>query len=288
MIPVALLLPLQDHANYCQRRKAPSGHDRGGNDGQQRALQEAGGDFEQAIDLLRKKGQKVAAKRADREANQGLVIAQVSDDGKTGILVEVNCETDFVARNDDFSSFARAVAEAILRQLPADMDSLLALALPSGRSVGEVLTELTGTIGEKLGIRRFAVLDSRDGRIVPYSHPGARLGVLVEIAGDGELQATGRDIAMQVAALDPVAVVRDEIPERVRVKELEIAREAARLDGKPERIIDRIATGKLERYYKDHVLVEQPFVKDASLRVRHVLAKAGAQVRTFVRYALGS
>ena len=253
-----------------------------------RALQEAGGDFEQAIDLLRKKGQKVAAKRADREANQGLVIARVSEDGKTGILVEVNCETDFVARNDDFSSFARAVAEAVLRQLPADMDSLLALALPSGRSVGEVLNELTGTIGEKLSIRRFAVLDSQDGRIVPYSHPGARLGVLVEIAGDRELQATGRDVAMQVAALDPVAVVRDEIPERVRVKELEIAREAARLDGKPERIIDRIATGKLERYYKDHVLVEQPFVKDASLRVRDVLAKAGAQVRTFVRYALGS
>ena len=123
---------------------------------------------------------------------------------------------------------------------------------------------------------------------MPYSHPGARLGVLVEIAGDRELDSTGRDIAMQVAALDPVAVVRDEIPERVRAKELEIAREAARLEGKPERIIDRIATGKLERYYKDHVLVEQPFVKDASLRVRDVLAKAGAQVRTFVRYALGS
>ena len=253
-----------------------------------RALQEAGGDFEQAIDLLRKKGQKVAARRADRDANQGLVLAQVSEDGKTGILVEVNCETDFVARNDDFSCFAHAVADVILRELPADLDSLLALPARSGRSVGEVLTELTGTIGEKLSIRRFAVLDSEHGRVVPYSHPGARLGVLVEISGDRELEATGRDIAMQVAALDPVAVVRDEIPERVRSKELEIAREAARLEGKPERIIDRIATGKLERYYKDHVLVEQPFVKDASLRVRDVLVKAGAKVGRFVRYALGN
>ncbi len=252
-----------------------------------RALQETGGDFEQAIDLLRKKGQKVAAKRADREANQGLVIAQVSEDGKRGILVEVNCETDFVARNDEFSSFAHSVGEAILSEFPADMDALFALPVRAGRSVREVLTELTGTIGEKLSIRRFAALDSQSGRIVPYSHPGARLGVLVEIAGDQGLETTGRDIAMQVAALDPIAVVRDEIPERVRVKELEIAREAARLEGKPERIIDRIAQGKLERYYKDHVLVEQPFVKDASVRVREVLARAGAQVLNFVRYALG-
>lgn len=253
-----------------------------------RALQETDGDFEQAIDLLRKKGQKVAAKRADREANQGLVIAKVSEDGKRGILVEVNCETDFVARNDDFSSFAHSVGEAILSEYPADMAALLALPVRSGRSVREVLTELTGTIGEKLSIRRFAVLDSRSSRIVPYSHPGARLGVLVEIAGDQGLETTGRDIAMQVAALDPVAVVRDEIPERVRAKELEIAREAALLEGKPERIIDRIAQGKLERYYKDHVLIEQPFVKDASVRVRDVLARAGAQVLSFVRYALGA
>ena len=253
-----------------------------------RALQEAGGDFEQAIDLLRKKGQKVAAKRADREANQGLVITRVSEDGRTGILVEVNCETDFVARNDEFSAFAHAVAEGVLRELPADMDSLFALPIRSGRSVRDLLTELTGTIGEKLTIRRFAVLVSKGGQVVPYSHPGARLGVLVDIAGDRELDATGRDIAMQVAALDPVAVARDQVPESVRLKELEIAREAARLQGKPEQIIDRIATGKLERYYKDHVLLEQPFVKDASLRVRDVLAKAGAQVTTFVRYALGS
>ncbi len=252
-----------------------------------RALQETGGDFEQAIDLLRKKGQKVAAKRADREANQGLVIAQVTEDGKRGIIVEVNCETDFVARNDEFSSFAHSVGEAILSEVPVDMDALFALPIRSGRTVREVLTELTGTIGEKLSIRRFAVLDSRRGRIVPYLHPGARLGVLVDIVGDRGLETTGRDIAMQVAALDPVAVVRDEIPEHVRVKEIEIAREAARLEGKPERIIDRIAQGKLERYFKDHVLVEQPFVKDASVRVRDVLASAGAQVLNFVRYALG-
>ena len=252
-----------------------------------RALQEADGDFDKAVDLLRKKGQKVAAKRADREANQGLVVTKIADDKKTGIIVEVNCETDFVARNNEFAGFADAVASVILAALPANRDALMALDFKAGRTVGEALSDLTGKIGEKLDIRRFAVMSSDDGQVISYIHPGARLGVLVDLQGNGSLDATGRDVAMQVAALNPVATHRDEVPQAIQDKEMEIARDAARNEDKPEHIIDRIAQGKLERYFKDNVLVEQPFVKDASVTVREVLQRDDADVRTFIRFALG-
>lgn len=252
-----------------------------------RALTEADGDFEKAVDILRKKGQKVAAKRADREANQGLVVAKIAEDGKTGVIVEVNSETDFVARNDEFGQFANEVAAVTLDALPADLDALKALDFKNGRTVGQALLDLTGKIGENLGIRRFQIMRSDEGQIISYIHPGARLGVLVDLKGNGQLEETGRDIAMQVAALNPVATHRDEVPTDVQEKELEIARDAARNEGKPEHIIDRIATGKLERYFKDHVLVEQAFVKDASMTVKEVLKKADADVRTFIRFALG-
>jgi len=252
-----------------------------------RALEESGGDFDAAVELLRKKGQKVAAKRADREAKEGLIVTKIADDGRTGIIVEVNCETDFVARNEEFAQFAGDVADLILRQQPADLDALMALDFSEGRTLDEALTDLTGKIGEKLDVRRFQILTSDDGQIISYIHPGARLGVLVELSGNGQLEDTGRDVAMQVAALNPVATHREEVPQEVKDKEMEIAREAARNEGKPEQILDRIATGKLERYYKDHVLVEQPFVKDASLTVREVLQQAHADVHTFARFALG-
>ncbi len=251
------------------------------------ALTEADGDFDAAIELLRKKGQKVAAKRAGREAKEGLVVAGVSDDKKAGVLAEVNCETDFVARGDDFASFAADIPAIILSERPQDLPALLDLPYKDGRSVGQTLTDLTGKIGEKIDIRRFALLRTDDGEIVSYIHPGSRLGVLVEATGDGDLEPVGRDVAMQVAALSPVATTRDEVPEEVKTKEMDIAREAARNEGKKEEMLDRIAQGKLERYYKDFVLVEQPFVKDASMSVREMLKQHGAGVRTFVRYALG-
>ena len=252
-----------------------------------RALQESGGNVERAIDLLRKKGQKVAVKRAGRQANQGLLVTRVSDDGQTGIIVEVNCETDFVARNDEFAAFAGDVGKLILSELPADLDALSSLDFLEGRTVAQALTDLTGKIGEKLGVRRFATMRATNGRVVSYVHPGSRLGVLVNMEGDGALAPTGRDVAMQVAALNPVATHRTEVPQAIQEKEMEVAREAARNAGKPEHILDRIARGKLERYFKDHVLVEQPFVKDASMRVRDVLKRAEADVRSFIRFALG-
>ncbi|HLT47409.1 MAG TPA: translation elongation factor Ts [Rubricoccaceae bacterium] len=252
-----------------------------------RALEEAGGDFDAAIEILRKKGQKVAAKRADREATEGVVATATTPDRKAGALVEVNSETDFVARNEEFTTFAQRIADLVLAERPADMDALRALPL-DGRTVGDAVTDMTGKIGEKIDVRRFAIIEADgDGEVVDYVHPGAKLGVLVEMAGSGDLQAVGRDVAMQAAAMNPVAATRDEVPEEVKAKELEIGREAARNEGKPEQILDKIAQGKLERYFKDNVLVEQPFVKDASVSVKQMLEQAGAEVRRFVRFALG-
>lgn len=251
------------------------------------ALAEAGGDFDAAIDILRKKGQKVAAKRADREAKEGLIVAAVSPDGRRGALAEVNCETDFVARNEEFSAFASDVAALVLEKLPEDISELRSLPYKDGRTLGDTIMDLTGKIGEKIDVRRFHVLSVDQGQVVAYIHPGSRLGVLVDVRGGDDAEAVGRDVAMQVAALNPIAAMRDEVPEDVRRKEMEIARDAARNEGKPEQILDRIAQGKLERYYKDNVLLEQPFVKDASVTVKDMLKSRNAAVTQFARFALG-
>lgn len=255
-----------------------------------KALQETDGDFDAAIELLRKKGQKVAANRADREATEGVVATATTADRRAAAIVEVNAETDFVARNEEFTTFAQAIADLVLAERPVDLDALRALAF-NGRNVADAVTDMTGKIGEKIDVRRFALVEAGDGEVVAYVHPGAKLGVLVEMAatgyGRGELQAVGRDVAMQAAAMNPVAATRAEVPEATQQKELEIGREAARNEGKPEAILDKIAQGKLERYFKDHVLVEQPFVKDASVSVKQMLEGAGAEVRRFVRFALG-
>lgn len=252
------------------------------------ALQEADGDFDQAVEVLRKKGQKVAAKRSERKAEEGLVVTHLGSDGQAAAIAEVNCETDFVARNDDFREFANGVVDLVFEERPDDLDALLALPFDGDATVERALTDLTGRIGEKLAVRRFQVLESEgDGRIVSYVHPGSRLGVLVDVHGDGNLEDAGRDVAMQVAALDPIATVREDVPEEVREKEKEIARDAAVADGKPEHVIDRIAEGKLERFFEDNVLTEQSFVKDASQSVSAMLDEAGVGVRRFVRYALG-
>jgi len=252
-----------------------------------KALQEAGGDFEKAVEYLRKKGQKVAAKRADRSANEGLILTALTDGNKTGAIAEVNCETDFVARNEDFQAFASNVIELILENQPADLDALNKISLVDGRTVGNYLLDLTAKIGEKMEIRRFKLLKTEDGEIISYIHPGSRLGVLVDVSGTGNLKNVGTDAAMQVAALNPVAARIEEVPEVIKTKELEIAREAAINEGKPEKIVDRIAEGKLKRYYKDHVLIEQPFVKDSSKTVKEMLKQGGVEIHHFVRFALG-
>ena len=253
-----------------------------------KALQEADGDFDRAIDLLRKQGQKVAAKRAGREATEGVVAVATTDDKKTGVIVEVNSETDFVARNEEFTSFADQMAALALSKLPADRATFLSLDFDGGRTVEQALTDMTGKIGEKIDVRRVSVVETTNGgQVVGYVHPGSKLGVLVELSGSGDLQVAGRDVAMQAAAMDPIAATRDDVPAEVQEKEMEIGREAARNDGKPEHILDKIATGKLERYFKDNVLVEQPFVKDSSMSVKQMLQNADAELKQFVRFALG-
>ena len=252
-----------------------------------KALVETDGDFERAIDLLRKLGQKVAAKRSNREAKEGLIITGSAPDSKTAILVEINCETDFVARNQEFQDFASSIGNVVLNNLPADRDALLALDLNGHGSISDALITMTGKVGEKIEIRRHAVAHSENGTIVSYIHPGSRLGVLVDISGDGDHNTTGRDVAMQVAALNPIATRREEVPSEITDKEVQIAREAAILDGKPEQIVDRIASGKLERYYKDNVLLEQPFVKDSSQSVKEMLAAGKVEIKSFIRFVLG-
>ena len=251
------------------------------------ALQETDGDFDEAVSLLRKKGQEVADDRAAVEADEGLVVTAVSDDGHAGAIVEINCETDFVARNEDFQSFADTAAERVLEETPDDLEALESLPYEDDVTIEEELVALTGRIGEKLTIRRFDVLESEEGQIISYVHPGSKLGVLVEVHGDGEAEETGRDVAMQVAALEPIAVTRDEVPDEVKKEEREVAREAAVNEGKPEHVIDNIVEGKLERFFEDHVLMEQAFVKDSSVSVKDMLDDADLSVARFTRYALG-
>jgi len=251
-----------------------------------KALVESEGNIEAAIDYLRKKGQKVSAKRADRDANEGVIVSKSTDDHKTSAIVEVNCETDFVARNEDFLTFAQKVTDLVLSARPADNDALLALDF-DGTPLGDVVTEMVGKIGEKIQVRRFHLLSSDDGTVVSYIHPGSKLGVLVEMDDTAKAHEAGRDIAMQVAAMNPVAAKREEVDQSLVQKEMEIARDAAIQEGKPENIVEKIATGKVERYFKDHVLVEQAFVKDSSQTVGEMLKASETDIRQFVRFALG-
>ena len=251
-----------------------------------KALTESNGDFDAAVDFLRKQGQKVAAKRADREAKEGVVKTAILDGGKTGVMVEINCETDFVARNEGFQEMAQDFTQIIIDNRPADLDAFRALTTPEGITVAVKLDEMTGKIGEKIDIRRFAIVTSENGQIVEYVHPGARLAVLVDMNGSGDLESTGKDLAMQIAAMNPVAVTSDEVPQDVQDRELDVARELARNEGKPEAMLDKIAEGRLRKFFQESVLVEQAFVKDAGLTVKQMLKQNNADVSKFIRFAL--
>ncbi len=240
-----------------------------------KALTEAGGDFEKAIEILRKKGASVAAKRAEKAANEGMVVTRIFNDGKSGAIVEVNCETDFVAKSDDFVEFANFVADAVVNNKPVNIEALLNVET-NGKKVAEALNDIIGKIGEKIEISRFAIVDAENGLVVDYVHHGAKLGVLVvadnvkdEFAE--ELAAILKDVAMQVAAMKPLFVTREEVPEDVINKEKEIYMEVARKEGKPEQILDKIATGKLNKYYQETCLVEQAFVKDNTKTVGQLI-----------------
>lgn len=235
-----------------------------------KALAEAEGDFDKAIEVLRKKGQKLSAKRADREANEGVVLALVSDDHKKGVVVKLSCETDFVAKNDDFVKLTQEFAEIALSNFPASKEDLLGLSYKNGLSIGEKVTEQVGVIGEKIELAAYEPLEA--DLVAPYIHMGNKAGVLVGLnkANDDFFDA-GRDVAMQVAAMHPIAVDKDGVDASVIEKEIEIGMEQARQEGKPEAMLERIAVGKLNKFYKEQTLLNQQFVKDSKLSVAQFL-----------------
>ncbi|TVQ08082.1 MAG: elongation factor Ts [Balneolaceae bacterium] len=251
-----------------------------------KALTESGGDFEKAIDYLRKKGQKVSAQRADREARQGLIVAKLSGDNKKAVALELNCETDFVARNDEFVANAEAFADLVFNEEPSSAEALRALPF-EGKTVADKLELLVGKIGEKIDIGRFEILKT-DGEIISYIHPGSQLAVLVSFEGPLGNAEVGKDVAMQVAAMNPIATNRDEVDQSTLDKELEIAKEQLINEGKPAEIAEKAAQGKLRRFFEERVLLEQKFVKDGGITVAEYLKQNGApSVKTFRRIQLG-
>ncbi len=260
-----------------------------------KALTESDGDFEKAIEFLRKKGAAVAAKRAERDANEGIVVTKILEDN-SGVMVEVNCETDFVAKSDDFINFANTVLNVVASNKPANKEELV--VLKSGDlTVADMLNEITGKIGEKVEISRFVVEQPENGVVVDYVHHGSKLGVLLRVDGvvegtENEVESMAKDFAMQVAAMNPLYVTKDEISQDSLDKELEIYKEVARKEGKPENILDKIATGKLNKYYTEVCLFNQASVKDNSKSVGDFVKEynaknsAEAKLTLFHRYHL--
>jgi elongation factor Ts len=256
-----------------------------------KALEEANGDEQQAIEVLRKRGAASAAKRSDRIAKEGVIVASLSEDQKRAAIAEVNSETDFVARNESFLQFAQEIADAALAANPNSREEFLLSRLANGATISEEVGAQTGRLGEKLEARRFEMLSEPNGFVTSYIHPGAKLGVLVAISGTnaGSAGTIGRDIAMQIAAMNPMALNRSEITPEQAEKELDIYRTQARNEGKKEEMIERIAKNKLEKFYQDQCLIEQSFIKDASKTISDLLKETGPNVTVtgFIRMQLG-
>ena len=250
-----------------------------------KALVEADGDFEKAIEILRKKGQKVAAKRADRDSSEGAAIAKVSGDNTQGVVISLNCETDFVAKNESFVSLANELAELALNF--GNKDEFLAAQF-NGMTVADKLTEQTGVIGEKIEIGSFETLKAPF--VGSYIHAGNKIATLVGLSAavDGAAEAA-KDVAMQTAAMNPVALNEEGVDQATIDKEIEIAKDQLRQEGKPEAMLDNIAKGKLKRFFKDNTLVNQDFIKDSKQSVAQYVKSVDAslEVTGFQRVALG-
>jgi len=251
-----------------------------------KALGEADGDMDKAIEILRKKGQQVSEKRSEREANEGLILTKISDDHKKATAIEINCETDFVARNEDFQNQANKFLEAAYDNDINSSEDLMDIEI-DGLSVEKHLEEMVGKIGEKIEIARVVLLTT-EGTLVDYIHPGNQLGVLVEFDGKLTDDNVGKDVAMQIAAMNPLAATRDGVDASVVEKELEIAKEQLINEGKPEEIAEKASKGKLRRFYEERVLHEQKFVKDNGITVKEYLEQNDAPlVKSFYRMQLG-
>jgi len=262
-----------------------------------RALTEADGDFEKAIEVLRKKGASVAAKRAERSANEGIILTQILNDGKTGVIVEVNCETDFVAKSDDYINFAKFVLDAVVENRPSSIEELLSGEY-DGKKVENELTSIIGKIGEKIEISRFKIEEDDNSLVVDYVHHGSKLGVLlksnnVDSVDRDKLGVVLKDLAMQTAAMRPLYLSKEEVPEKLIEKEKEIYLEVAKKEGKPEKILDKIAEGRLNKYFQEICLLEQTYIKDNTKSVSDFIQEfnkensSDVKLSAFSRFHLG-
>jgi elongation factor Ts len=253
-----------------------------------KALTVTEGDFQKATDLLRKKGQKIAEKREGRDATEGYVVAKTSENGKKGAVIILNCETDFVAKNDEFVNYANSIVDVALEKCSKSVDDLKNEHI-NGSSVQEGITDLIGKIGEKIELSKINLIEA--AKVVAYNHPGNRLATIVGLnKEDGELiETTGKDIAMQIAAMDPVALDKDDVDQTIISREMEIGKEQARQAGKPKEIIEKIAMGKLNKFYKESTLLNQEFIKDNKKTIRQYLNDCDNDltITAFSRLSLG-
>jgi elongation factor Ts len=258
-----------------------------------KALEESNGDFEKAIEFLRKKGAAVAAKRAEKTANEGMIVTKVASDNKYGVILEVNCETDFVAKSEDF---VKLVNDVVNKAFDSKVKSIEEL-MEKNPEVTTLVNEVMGKVGEKTEIRRLHSYIIDDGFVVDYIHMGSKLGVLLLIENvtypNEDLTVLAKDISMQIAAMNPICVYREEVPKDLIEKEMEIYKELARKEGKPENILEKIALGRLNKYYQENCLAEQTFVKDNSKSINDIISdynkKTNSQIKIaeFKRFHLG-
>lgn len=257
-----------------------------------KALTEAEGNIEKAIEILRKKGAAVAAKRAERSANEGLVITKISDDSTRGTIIELNCETDFVARSEDFVKIANDISSKAYNSKSNSVSELT----EKHPELEAELTEVIGKVGEKVNLSRLAYVELTNGYLIDYIHPGSKLGVMVAFenaAANNGFETIAKDIAMQVAAMKPISVYREEVDNSVIEKEIEIYKELARKEGKPEKILETIAQGKLTKFFQDNCLFEQAYIKDNSKSVGQLVKdfnsanKSEVKIKSFYRFHLG-
>jgi elongation factor Ts len=250
-----------------------------------KALTESDGDFDKAVQIIREKGMAVANKRSDREATEGVVFSKTTEDNKKGFMISLNCETDFVAKNDDFKKLASTILDLAVEKEPQDLEALKKLQL-DGKTVEEHIMEQTGIIGEKLELSYFDQLVAPS--VVEYIHMDNKLATLVGFNKDNVDKQVGKDVAMQVAAMDPVSVDKDDVPQDIIDRELEIGRKQAESEGKPENLLDKIAQGKLNKYMKENTLLNQEFIKENKKTVQQYLQEQEKDltVTEFKRYSL--
>lgn len=251
-----------------------------------KALTEANGDFEKAIDELRKKGQKVAASRSDRDAKEGVILAKTTADNKRGVVISINCETDFVAKNEDFGKFVNNVLDIAIAKSPKTTDDLKALAYDNNITIADKLIEQTGVIGEKIELKSYEVIEAPF--VIAYNHPGNRLANVVGFSATTVNAEVAKDVAMQVAAMAPVAVDKGDVDAEMIKREIEVGKEQAREEGKPEDMLEKIALGKLNKFYKESTLLNQEFIKDNKKTIAQYLneSEKGLTVTGFKRVAL--